>query len=465
LKIALLRSFALRKGTDVDGTIEYIRAGVRLRGTNLWLLLASSALASIGLDTNSTAVIIGAMLVSPLMSPILAVGLSVGTWDWKLLGAALRSLAVAVGLSLIVSTGYFWISPLGLLTDELAARTVPTLLDVGIALFGGIAGIVAMSRLEKTNAIPGVAIATALMPPLCTAGYGLAKAEPSAFFGAFYLFFLNAVFISVATTIVVRLLRFPRHEEVDARTTTRVRVFVLAFVIAVTIPSVVLLVRVVERQRIDRNIQQFVRAEVDDDVRTTLRWTVRSDQTPVQLQVYVAGESVEPGRLGELRQKLAEYGLDGFELRMIDAGMSQTARRAMLGEVQSDLERRLEAMAQTQKDDQAAREAEALSAREALKSIGGDPEELEALRGEIAAAFPEVERVLYAPSVSDLSSPVDEGKIVPARVVFVSFGRGISGAQRTRLRERLGSYLEERLRVEPIVVVDEPRVPVSARQK
>ena len=150
---------------------------------------------------------------------------------------------------------------------------------------------------------------------------------------------------------------------------------------------------------------------------------------------------------------------------MSDAGMSQTARRVMLGEVQSDLERRLEAMAQTQKDDRAAREAEALSAREALKSIGGDPEELEALRGEIAAAFPEVERVLYAPSVSDLSSPVDEGKIVPARVVFVSFGRGVSGAQRTRLRERVGSYLEERLRVEPVVVVDEPRVPVNARQK
>lgn len=465
LKVAFLRSFALKKGTDVDGTVESIRNGVSLRGTNLWLLLASSALASIGLDTNSAAVIIGAMLVSPLMSPILAVGLSVATWDRQLLGAALRSLAVAVGLSLIVSAGYFWISPLGLVTDELAARTVPTLLDVGIALFGGTAGIVAMSRIEKTTAIPGVAIATALMPPLCTAGYGLAKTDASAFFGAFYLFFLNAVFISLATFLVVRLLRFPRHEEVDRRTAIRVRVFVLTFVTAVTVPSVFLLVRVVERQRIDRDIQRFVRAEVDTDVRTTLRWTTRTDVDPALLQVYVAGESIGPDRLAEVRQQLANYGLDGFELRVIDAGMSPTARKAMIGEVQSDLELRLEAIAQAQREERATRDEEARRARAELERIGGNPQELEALRGEIGAAFPEIGRVLYAPSISDLSSADDKPVAVPARVVFVSFVRGVSRSQQTRLRARLAGYLEERLNVSPVAVVDEPRVAATATAK
>lgn len=465
LKIAVLRSFALRKGTDVDGTIESICKGVSLRGTNLWLLLTSSALASIGLDTNSSAVIIGAMLVSPLMSPILAVGLSVATWDWKLLGAAMRNLSVAVGLSLAVSAGYFWISPLGLVTDEIAARTVPTLLDVGIALFGGTAGIVAMSRLEKTNAIPGVAIATALMPPLCTAGYGLAKADATAFFGAFYLFFLNAVFISFATLVVVRLLRFPRHVEVDGRSTMRVRLLVLAFVIAVTIPSVYLLVRVVERQRIDRNIQRFVRAEVDTDVRTTLRWTVRADVVPAQLQVYVAGEPIEPDSLAEVRQQLVNYGLEGFELRVIDAGLSQSARKAMIGEVQSDLELRLEAIAQVQRDERLARDEEARRAKETLRRIGGDPEEIEALRGEIAAAFPEIDRVLYAPSVSDLSAEEKKSEVVPARVVFVSFARGTSRSQQARLRARLASYLEERLDVRPVAVVDEPKVAVTVSTK
>ncbi|MCC6742889.1 MAG: DUF389 domain-containing protein [Acidobacteria bacterium] len=462
LKIAVLRSFALRKGTDVDGTVESICKGVSLRGTNLWLLLTSSALASIGLDTNSSAVIIGAMLVSPLMSPILAVGLSVATWDWKLLGAAMRSLMVAVGLSLAVSAGYFWISPLGLVTDEIAARTVPTLLDVGIALFGGTAGIVAMSRLEKTNAIPGVAIATALMPPLCTAGYGLAKADATAFFGAFYLFFLNAVFISFATFVVVRLLRFPRHVEVDSRTTMRVRLLVLAFVIAVTIPSVYLLIRVVERQRIDRNIQRFVRAEVDTDVRTTLRWTVRADVVPAQLQVYVAGEPIEPDILAEVRHQLVNYGLEGFELKVIDAGLSQSARKAMIGEVQSDLELRLEAIAQAQRDERLARDEEARRAKETLRRIGGDPEEIEALRGEIAAAFPEIDRALYAPSVSDLSTEKEKSEVVPARVVFVSFARGTSRSQQARLRARLASYLEERLKVRPVAVVDEPKVAVTA---
>ena len=175
----------------------------------MWLLVGAAALASIGLDTNSTAVIIGAMLISPLMSPILGIGLSVGIHDKQLLVRSSRNLAIAVVLSLAASFIYFSISPFANPTAEIEARTYPTLLDVMVALFGGVAGIISSSRSGPSNALPGVAIATALMPPLCTAGYGIATQQWNYFGGAFYLFFINAVFISLATFLIVKYLQFP----------------------------------------------------------------------------------------------------------------------------------------------------------------------------------------------------------------------------------------------------------------
>jgi uncharacterized hydrophobic protein (TIGR00271 family) len=198
---------SIRNGTDVNGTIEEISENAQFRGSNIWMLFCSTLLASIGLDLNSTAVIIGAMLISPLMSPILGVGLGVAIFDKLLLRSAFKSLFIATTISLGTSALYFFVSPLGELTQEIAARTTPTLLDIGVAFFGGVAGIVAGSRLSKTSAIPGVAIATALMPPVCVAGFGIAKTDSSIFLGAFYLFFINAFFISLATYLICVFLR------------------------------------------------------------------------------------------------------------------------------------------------------------------------------------------------------------------------------------------------------------------
>ena len=181
-------------GTDVFGTIEHIKKDINIRGSNIWILVCSTMLASIGLDLNSAAVIIGAMLISPLMSPILGIGLAVGINDRDTLIESLKNFGLAIAVSLLTSVFYFLITPLGEPTSEIIARTQPTLLDVFVAIFGGIAGIVAGSRKEKTSAIPGVAIATALMPPICVAGFGIATGHWNYFAGAFYLFFINAVF-------------------------------------------------------------------------------------------------------------------------------------------------------------------------------------------------------------------------------------------------------------------------------
>jgi uncharacterized hydrophobic protein (TIGR00271 family) len=179
----------LRTGLDREGTIISIKNNKKMHGANAWLLMCSIMVASLGLDLNSPAVIIGAMLISPLMSPILGIGLSVGINDRNMLSIAIRHFGLSIIIALVTSFLYFKLTPLGEITDEISARTAPTFLDVLVAFFGGIAGIISGSRKDKSNAIPGVAIATALMPPLCVTGFGLAKQEWEIMINSFYLFF------------------------------------------------------------------------------------------------------------------------------------------------------------------------------------------------------------------------------------------------------------------------------------
>ena len=207
--------FDIRHDKDEEGTIENIKKAIEFKGENLWALICAIFIASVGLNTNSTAVIIGAMLISPLMGPIVGTGLAVGINDFQLLKTSLKNLLISVIASIITSTIYFSLTPLSEVQSELLARTNPTIFDVLIALFGGIAGIVANTRREKSNLLPGVAIATALMPPLCTAGYGLATGNFLFFLGAFYLFFINSVFICIATIFIVQYLHFKEVEYVE----------------------------------------------------------------------------------------------------------------------------------------------------------------------------------------------------------------------------------------------------------
>jgi len=212
----LLQWFDLRSEMESYDTIhENIESGIVFRGTNLWVLMFAIVVASVGLNMNSTAVIIGAMLISPLMGPINGMGYSLATYDFQLFRRSLKNFSFAVGVSLLTSALYFLLSPLNEAHSELLARTSPTIYDVIIALFGGLAGIVAMSSRLKGNVIPGVAIATALMPPICTAGYGLATLQLNFFFGALYLFTINTVFIAFAALIVCQFLKFPIRSIVD----------------------------------------------------------------------------------------------------------------------------------------------------------------------------------------------------------------------------------------------------------
>jgi len=225
---------------NFDKILEEIKKGIIFKGTNLWILIFAIVVASVGLNMNSTAVIIGAMLISPLMGPINGIGFSIATYNFALLRESLKNFGYAVGISLIASTGYFLLTPISSAHSELLARTYPTIYDVLIALFGGFAGIVAISSRNKGNVIPGVAIATALMPPLCTAGYGLATLQFNFFYGAFYLFTINTVFIAIASMLVSKLLKFPISNIIDPSKKKRINRLIYLIIFLVFIPSIYL---------------------------------------------------------------------------------------------------------------------------------------------------------------------------------------------------------------------------------
>ncbi|MBK9257482.1 MAG: DUF389 domain-containing protein [Saprospiraceae bacterium] len=243
---------------DFETIHNSIEKEIIFKGTNLWILVFAIIVASVGLNMNSTAVIIGAMLISPLMGPINGMGYGIATYNFELFRKALNNFTFAVLASLVASTTYFAISPVSTAHSELLARTSPTIYDVLIAMFGGLAGIVAISSKQKGNVIPGVAIATALMPPLCTAGYGLATGQFYYFFGALYLFAINTVFIALASTIVSQLLKFPIRTILDKNQKTRVNQWI-SLVIAITlIPSIYFGYLLVQSEKFKENSFRFI---------------------------------------------------------------------------------------------------------------------------------------------------------------------------------------------------------------
>lgn len=256
----ILDNFKLGKEQEeYDVVHTEIEKGVVFRGTNLIILICAILVASIGLNMNSTAVIIGAMLISPLMGPINGIGYSIATYDFILFKSALRNLLFAIIVSLLTSALYFFISPVNTAHSELLARTSPTIYDVLIALSGGVAGMLAINSKLKGNVVPGVAIATALMPPICTAGYGLATLQFNFLFGALYLFTINTVFIAVAAMGIAQLLRFPIRTIVDEKKARQVNQLIWFVLSIVTIPSIIFGYQLVKEEEFIKNAKNFVK--------------------------------------------------------------------------------------------------------------------------------------------------------------------------------------------------------------
>jgi uncharacterized hydrophobic protein (TIGR00271 family) len=311
----ILNNFKLdREKENYKDVIESIYNGVVFKGTNLWVLVFAIFIASLGLNVNSPAVVIGAMLISPLMGPIMGLGLGMAINDLTLLKKAGYNYLFAAGVGLLTSTIYFAISPINDAHSEILARTSPTIYDVLIAFFGGLAGILATSSKLKGNVIPGVAIATALMPPLCTAGYGLATWQWEFFLGAFYLFLINTVFIALATLITVRLLKFPlkvHQKQIDA---TKVNRIVWAITLVTLLPSIYFGYDIVQQNNFQKKANEFVDNEAVFPNNFLLKKTINANSKDIILTY--GGLQIKDSAMNALKSKLIKYDLQDCNLKI-----------------------------------------------------------------------------------------------------------------------------------------------------
>ncbi len=295
---------------DVTGTIEGIKKSIDFKGPNVWILAFAVIVASVGLNVNSTPVIIGAMLISPLMGPIIGTGLAVGINDSMLLKRSIKNLGIMVLISILASTLFFVVSPLSLdEPTELLARTRPTIYDVFIAFFGGLAGIVEGSKKEKGTVIAGVAIATALMPPLCTAGYGIANLNFTYFAGAIYLFFINSLFIALATFLIIRYLRFPLVKFEDPAKQKRVRRLISIVTILMILPSIYTAIIVIRENTFNVSAKQFVTENKTIENSYIYDHKIKHTGKMSTLEVSVAGEPLREGQKEMLYATLEKMGI------------------------------------------------------------------------------------------------------------------------------------------------------------
>ena len=429
---------ALPDKTDETATVEQISDGVTFRGANLWVLIFAIFIACLGLNLNSTAVIIGAMLISPLMGPIIGMGLAVGRADLELLKRSLTNYGVSTVISVLTAALYFQLTPLTEAQSELLARTSPTLYDVLIALFGGAAGILALSTGGKGNVIPGVAIATALMPPLCTAGYGLAMGEWSFFFGACYLFFINTVFIALATYVGVRLLQFKPKQFVDKARLAVVNRYIAVIVVVTMLPAVYMTTQIIRQSVFENHVKQFVKQELNHPGTRIL--SEQADRETKTLDVVALGAALPNEMIEAARQRLADYQLADYQLNVIQGAQSDSlllarnnagTQQSLSGQDQQHLVLQTERVAQLERETADYRRLDAL-ARE--------------IAGEVKAVCPKVESI----GLSKITeTPVDSGA-VRSYVLAVANSRTPLPATD---RDRLAQWLKVRTQADSLRLV------------
>lgn len=429
---------ALPDKTDETAIVEQISDGVTFRGANLWVLIFAIFIACLGLNLNSTAVIIGAMLISPLMGPIIGMGLAVGRADLELLKRSLTNYGVSTVISVLTAALYFQLTPLTEAQSELLARTSPTLYDVLIALFGGAAGILALSTGGKGNVIPGVAIATALMPPLCTAGYGLAMGEWSFFFGACYLFFINTVFIALATYLGVRLLQFKPKQFVDKARLAVVNRYIAVIVVVTMLPAVYMTTQIIRQSVFENHVKQFVKQELNHPGTRIL--SEQADRETKILDVVALGAALPNEMIEAARQRLADYQLADYQLNVIQGAQSDSlllarnnagTQQSLSGLDQQHLALQAERVAQLERETADYRRLDAL-ARE--------------IAGEVKAVCPKVESI----GLSKITeTPVDSGA-VRSYVLAVANSRTPLPATD---RDRLAQWLKVRTQADSLRLV------------
>lgn len=428
----LLQLINLESDLDnFDNIHDTIEKELVFKGSNLWILVFAILVASVGLNMNSTAVIIGAMLISPLMGPINGIGYSIATYDMPLFRQAMKNFSFAVLAGLIASTTYFAISPISTAHSELLARTSPTIYDVLIAFFGGMAGIVAITSKKKGNVIPGVAIATALMPPLCTAGYGLATGQFTYFFGALYLFTINTVFIALSALIISQILKLPIRGTIADSQKTRINQMITFVLMLVLIPSIYFGYNLVQKEKFVERAARYVDNVAVVEGNYLLKHEIDPNKRTIQL-VY-GGTSLSAEQKEEISSRATNFDLKGVVIDFhqgfsyADAALKNTEVETLKAEIN-----RLGMII---------RERNAkLSGLETKPELGGE------LLGELVILYPQVSEVSYSETLKYI-----HGKNAPDTLTLVAItlkGRSLTDKE----QEQVEKWLSTRLRSKSIKV-------------
>lgn len=307
--------FGLHNGEEDRKKVqEGVLKNISFRGANLWILACAILIASIGLNVNSTAVIIGAMLISPLMGPIVGAGFALATYDFILLKKSFKNLIIATGVSLFVSSLYFYLSPFKEVQSELLARTSPTIYDVLIAFFGGIVGAVSITRAEKGNPIPGVAIATALMPPLCTAGFGLATLNFKFLAGALYLYSINCFFIGISTFLIIKYMKYSPIKSGNSSFDKKLRITITVLMLLMIIPSSYLAYNLLNEKKFSQNTERFLKDKFYNNGYVAIYKKISYNSNPRSIELAFLSKKFDSTEINTLNKNLADYGLSNTKL-------------------------------------------------------------------------------------------------------------------------------------------------------
>lgn len=452
LLIFLRELLSLKDETDYEQTRAGIIRDVTFRGPTVYILVCSIIIASVGLNLNSPAVIIGAMLIAPLMGPILGIGLAFGTNDSPLLGKALKNFGVMVTISLFTSTVYFLITPLVEYQPEILARTTPTTLDILVAIFGGIAGVVAGSRKEKSNVIPGVAIATALMPPLCTSGFGLATGNWNFFFGAFYLFMLNSIFICGATIVGVRYLGFPMKKFINKQREKKVRNWMAIVMTIMIFPSLWIFYGVVKESLFKSHADTFVKEVVKmKGARLVDTKFIYTDTVP-SIELFMIGTEIPDDTINKWQGKMAAYGLENCHLDVFGIGASNRDPdfEVMSGKlketIQADMVKQFYSFSQEEIE---SHEKQIEFLQNELVKLQSRDIKMVNLAKEMKIHFEDLEKISYANTLeSDFSNKIDT---IPTILV-----KWKSGARKSNLQKdetKIKQIIQLRLELDTVRVI------------
>lgn len=390
IKSVFHKTVNLNGHIDTEAAEKAIRNNIYFRGPNAWILAIATIIASVGLNVNSIPVVIGAMLISPLMGPIFGLGLGLGVSDMQLMKSSGKNLLVMVTISLTASFAYFLITPLSLSNPtELLARTNPTIYDVLIALFGGFAGILEQSRKEKGTVFSGVAIATALMPPLCTAGFGLANGNLAYFLGALYLFFINCLFIMLATYISVKYFKFRQTEYEDQATGRKTKRISSILILLFIIPSIWSAVTLIQRTNFETNATAFI--EYSKSYNKSIIYDYKIDHTEgSKLELYFTGEPVNDETKSIIVKTAAKFDIEEESIVIVD-----DSKEANLNDIEL-----VKGIYDKMDSEVTKREEEIRQLKEELRLAKGDDIAYVQITREIISSYPSVKQVKLAHGAS-----------------------------------------------------------------